>query len=91
VYDSWYTKWDETKLAMVRKQFRCNSHGIKVVKEVQKQETGAECGLYAVANATSIAFGMDPTKLVYNEARMRAHLVHCFSQKDLEPFPLVTQ
>jgi len=88
VYDSWYT---EATLAMAGKQFWCNSHSIKELKEVQKQETGTECGLNAVANATSIAFGMDPTKIVYNETCTREHLVHYFSQKDLEPFPLASE
>jgi len=78
-------------LDLVRKQFRCNSQSIKVLKEAQKQKTGAECGLYAVANATSVAFEIDPTKLVYNEKCMREHLVQCFSKKDLEPFPIISE
>jgi len=88
----WHYNWYCTKrgtsgtqngIRLVRKQFRCNTQSIKALGEVQKQETGMECGLRAVANATSIAFGMDPTKIIYNEKRMREHLVHCFTQTDL--------
>ena len=91
IYDSWYTKWYQATLGIVRKQFRCNTQSIKVVKNVQKQAAGAECGLYAIANTTSIAFGKDPTMLVYHEKHMREHLAHCFSHKDFEPFPLIDE
>ena len=76
---------------MDRKQFRCNSQSIKMLEEAQKQKTAAECGLYAETNATSVAFGMDPTKLAYNEKCMREHLVYCFSTKDLEPFLIINE
>ena len=87
VYDSAYTKWDESALCLLKKQFRCSPSNVSVLKGVQKQQGGKECGLYAIANATSIALGKDPLKLHYNEALMREHLVHCFSNKDLEQFP----
>jgi len=64
---------------MVRKQFRCNTQSIEVLKEVQKQVTGMKCGLQSIANATSIVFGMDPTKIVYSEKRTHENLVHCFT------------
>jgi len=57
------------------------------LKGVQKQQGRKECGLYAIANAISIALGKDPLKLHCNEALMREHLVRCFSNKDLEQFP----
>ena len=91
VYDSWYTKWDKSTISMFTKQFRCNTHSIKVLKKVQKQQGRAECGLYAIANATSIAYERDPSQLVYCEKEMRQHLVNCFSQNDLEPFPLINE
>ena len=49
---------------MFTKQFQCNTHSIKVLKKVQKQQGRAECGLHAIANATSIAYGRDPSQLV---------------------------
>ena len=75
VYDSWYTKWDESALSILQTQFHCSPSNIHVLKNVQKQQGGRECGLYAIANATSIALGL---KIVYNEAQMRQHLVDCF-------------
>ena len=87
VYDSAYTSWDESTLCLLRKQFQCSPSNVCILKGVQKQHGGKECGLYAIANATSIALGKDPLKLHYNEALMREHLVHCFLNKDLEQFP----
>ena len=74
-YDSWYTKWDESALSILQTQFHCSPSNIHVLKNVQKQQGGRECGLIAIANATSIALGL---KIVYNEAQMRQHLVDCF-------------
>ena len=71
------------------KQFQCNTHSIKVLDKMQKQQGGTECGLYAIANATSISYGRDPSQLLYCEKEMRQRLFNCFSQKDLKPFPLI--
>lgn len=87
VYDSGYTKWDESALCLLKNQFRCPPSNISILKGAQKQQGGKECGLYAIANATSIALGKDPLNLHYTEALMREHLSHCFSNEDLQQFP----
>ena len=81
VYDSGYTKSEESALSLLNMQFWCSLSNISVLKGAQKQQRGKECGLYAIANATSIAFGKNPLKLNYNEVLMREHLLHCFSNK----------
>jgi len=89
VYDSAYTRWDDTTICLLKVQFCCLASNISIVKSVQKQHGGKECGLYAIANATSVAFGKDPVKMTYQESAMREHLCHCFSEKTLEVFPTV--
>ena len=89
VYDSAYMRWDDTAISLLKKQFRCSASNIAIVKGVQKQHGGKECGLYAIANATSVAFGKDPSKMAYQELVMREHLCHCFSKETLEIFPTV--
>ena len=76
-------------LGGMTKQLVCWKHNFTVqpAKSAQKQLRGKECGLYAIANATSIAFGKYPVKMTYQESVMRAHLCHCFSEKTLEVFP----
>ena len=51
-----------------------------MLKKVQKQKGRAECGLYAIANASSIVYRRDPLQLVYCEKQLDQHLVDCFSQ-----------
>ena len=63
VYDSAYTKWDDTTICLLKVQFRCSASNISIIKSVQKQHGGKECGLYAIANDTSVAFGKDPVKM----------------------------
>ena len=44
-------------------QICCSASNISIVEGVQKQRGGKECGLYAIVNATSVAFGKDPVKI----------------------------
>ena len=68
-------------------QFHCGSSNVHMLKNVQKQQGAKEFGLYAIAaNATSIALGKDPLKIVYNEARLCHHLIKCFRKETLELF-----
>ena len=55
---------------------------------VALQTNGYDCGLYAVANATALAYGRDPTTQVYIPRMMRSHLYKCFENKHIEPFPV---
>ena len=84
VYDSAYTRWSDQAVCFVRKQLRCAASSITIQKKVQKQWGGNECGLYAIANATSLAYGKDMT---YIESAMRDHLVHCLSENKLKLSP----
>ena len=46
-----------------------------------------DCGLYAIAYATTIANGDDPCHIVYDQSKMRRHLFQCFLEGKLTPFP----
>ena len=41
--------------------------------ETQKQEGGKDCGLFALAIATAIAYGTDPTGLHFDKTATRIH------------------
>ena len=49
--------------------------------KTQKQEGSKDCGLFAIAIATAIAYGADITVLRFNQAATRSHLVQCFTDK----------
>ena len=64
------------------------------VIHVHQQPNLVECGLYAIANVTALAFGDDPEENVYKDKEMRSHLrkckatlSSCFEALLLMPFP----
>ena len=59
---------------------------IKVVK-TKKQIGTKDCGLFAIAYATALALGQDPSKLSFHQESMRSHFVACLEKDKLMPFP----
>lgn len=55
--------------------------------QVQVQQGGKDCGLFAVAFATSLLLGDEPATLQYNQKAMRKHLEHCLEKELMTPFP----
>ena len=51
------------------------------------QNGGSECGLYAIANATELCAGLDPTTLEFDQEEMRAHLLRCLENGVMTVFP----
>ncbi|KZS19231.1 Uncharacterized protein APZ42_014397 [Daphnia magna] len=58
-----------------------------VVKNVQRQGTGYDCGVFAIAFATSLLHGQDPTTVTYDVRQLRPHLRACMAAGNLTPFP----
>ena len=52
------------------------------------QTNGNDCGLYAIANATALAFGRDPSKEQYIPSKLREHLLKCLEEKEMRLFPI---
>ena len=48
----------------------------------QKQQGGIDCGLFAIANATAVAYGTD--NFVFDQ---REQFLKCLDNNDLVPFP----
>ena len=67
-----------------------NQENIKVtIEKSQHQMNGIDCGLYAIANATELAFNsnVDFATVSYDRKQLRSHLAQCFEQGRLTPFP----
>ena len=45
-----------------------------IVSRCQKQAGGKDCGLYAIAFAVTLVFNLHPSKLKFNQQKMRSHL-----------------
>ena len=53
-------------------------------------QTGAyDCGVFAIAYATDIAYSLDPVNSLFRQGRMRRHLIlyQCLNAGRLTPFP----
>ena len=48
------------------------------VMNISKWSDAVDCGLYAIAPLTSLAFDQDPTTVVHNQEAMLPHLNTCF-------------
>ena len=55
---------------------------------VQHQYGGSDCGLFALAFATTLSTGMDPTACTFNQELMREHFLSCINKGQLDHFPL---
>ena len=61
------------------------------VQQVQQQDNSVDCGVFAVAYATSILHGQNPEDLNYDTCSLRQHLLTCISSGIFTPFPLSNQ
>ncbi len=89
VYDSSFTSLDRATERLIHKEFQ--SPGVKTVINIvlfQKQKGVKDCGLFAIACATSIAFGIDPVKQKLKQDSLRSHFLKCIQEKKLSPFPI---
>ena len=87
MFDSLYTSIDEDTKAIITNIFQVSdSPRVKYVK-TQEQVGTNDCGLFAIATATAIAFGSDPLSLTFNQGEMRRHLYLCFEEGLLIEFP----
>ena len=61
------------------------------IKGVQQQTNSVDCGLFAIAFATSLAFGEDPANVTYDSKKLRMHLIKCLNKKQMTCFPKSTE
>ena len=90
VYDSMFSFLDQKTKTVIENLFTVSNSllQIKVMKS-QKQSGYTDCGVFSIANATTIAFGLNPAKLTLWQDSMRAHLVNCLQKKQFSLFPSV--
>ena len=57
-------------------------------KKCHKQVGGTDCGLFAIAYAVGMFHSIQPDQVIYDQSKMRAHLLQCFENQALTPFPI---
>ena len=88
VYDSLYNSIDKNTHELINHLVP----GLHItLKECQKQEGIVDCGLFSIAISTSLAFSLAneicQPKFIFNQKEMRSHLIKCYEQNKLTPFP----
>ena len=88
VYDSFFHSVDHTTKNVIVNlfQYTDTKPTIKMGRS-QKQKSPDDCGIFAIAYTTAIAFGAQLEKLNMTQDRMRAHLVSCLSNESFSVFP----
>ncbi len=88
VYDSMnYTTSMDTQ-SQIAAVMQCMAASITLeVQNVQLQIGSSDCGLYAIAYATDLCYGNNPSNLRYNQSKMRSHLIKCLEGQKMTPFP----
>ena len=84
VYDSLYDDVDVTTKNKLEKTFASNLRYI--TPRLQKQKGTIDCGLFAVAFATNLAYGRNTFK--FDQSQMHHHLIACFEASKITVFPL---
>ena len=59
---------------------------VKVAK-AQKQRGTKDCGLFPIANETTLACGQNPSKLGFRQESVQSHFVTCLEQNKLVSIP----
>ena len=62
----------------------------KISKVVQQQKNGYDCGIFAIAFATDVAYNHKPEQRTCNQSVMREHLLAQLENETMSPFPQQT-
>ncbi len=55
--------------------------------DVQMQSGGYDCGLFAIAYATALVLGKQPGNFLFDQEKIRPHLLNCFEDGHITMFP----
>ena len=68
IYDSLFTSVDQATVGLLEKLF---GRKIRIVMQnIQKQAGTTDCAVFAIAISISLACGVDPTKIVFDQSQM---------------------
>ena len=84
--------YDSAQPKVIHQQLReqlISLYGKRIVNlpPVQAQNGSKDCGCFAIAYTISLLYGDDPAQQTYTQKAMRPHLIDCFENNYLTPFP----
>ena len=60
------------------------------IPKVQKQGNGVDCGLFAIAHATTFALRQQPCfDIKFDHTKLRKHLISCLEEETMSEFPIL--
>ena len=86
VYDSLYKGTSQETKSLIGQYHQGDKVKINIMN-VQQQENGSDCGVFAIAFAKTILAGIDPTMEYFTNAR--SHLISSLIQGSIPKFPSV--
>jgi hypothetical protein len=93
LFDSFFSKLlpptvEEQLLQLYSSWVKNNSLSVTILPMQQQRVGSVDCGVFTIAAAFHIAIGDDITTLTFDFMRMREHLLHCFEEQCVSPFPM---
>ena len=90
IYDSLLQSPDHTVKQLVAAYLHTTEPTFTLnVRNVQHQSNTSDCGVFAIANATTLLDGERPTEKTYDQPRR--HFQQCVTACELVPFPAATE
>ena len=91
VYDSLYHSTTYFTKKQIASILHTKAHQVKLqIGMTQFQDNSLDCGVYAIAFATDLCQGNDPSQLKYDVPnKLRIHLVDSLKAQVMKPFPSV--
>ena len=88
LYDSLYSDQDGDTMSAISQSLEVHRPPVIInLMKTGKQKGGNDCGLFAVGVLTALAFGVDVTKVKFDQEGMRPHFVKCIESKKMTLFP----
>ena len=87
LYDSVFTTIDKETKAVIS-----NLYGPEILPRlvsICKQKGGTDCGLFAITIATTLALGLDPAEITYQQISLHHHFMKCLEDGKFTMFPIV--
>ena len=92
VYDSMYSSTSFDAKRQIAALLRMKDRQIELkIQPVQYQKGCTDCGVFAVAFATDLAHGCNPSEHQYNQDELRSHFHKCLREVKMTPFPSTQQ
>ncbi|CAF2970032.1 unnamed protein product [Rotaria sp. Silwood2] len=86
IYDS--LSYPEESLVKFFQDILPNEEKVVLSFESVQQQVGSnDCGLFALAFATSLCYGDISSLLFYDQKSLRNHYVNCIENNEIQPFP----